>query len=78
MSTDQSTCNGVCEKAVGVAITGITTPPALTVEEQFDKLIQEARQQVEKLCVKKAKLEAMNLHKYPYSDLVNLLHSWDI
>ena len=47
--------------------------PKLTVGEAFDIRIQETRKHVEALCIKKAKLEALNITPMPYRELNNLL-----
>ena len=49
---------------------------AETVEAVFSQRIEEARKNVERLCIAKAKAEALNLHKFPYSELVDILHIW--
>lgn len=45
----------------------------VTVDETFDEQIKSARKRVEELCVKKAKLEALNMLHMPYDDLRTLL-----
>lgn len=47
-----------------------------TVEEYFDGQIQLARQRVEELCIKKAKLEALGMLDYTHNDLMVLLNSY--
>jgi hypothetical protein len=49
--------------------------PKLTVGETFDLQIQQARKHVEALCIKKAKLEALNITPMPYRELSNLLEA---
>lgn len=49
--------------------------PKLTVGEAFDIRIQEALKHVEALCVKKAKLEALNITPMPYRELSSLLET---
>ena len=58
-----------CEASRGVR-------QAETVEAVFNKRIEEARKNVERLCIAKAKAEALNLHKFPYSELVDILQIW--
>lgn len=47
-----------------------------TVGEHFDEQIQMARQRLEELCIKKAKLEALGMINHPYPDLIALLTSY--
>ena len=47
-----------------------------TVEDMYNQRIEEARKNVERLCIAKAKAEALNIHKYPYAELVNTLQIW--
>ena len=47
-----------------------------TVEEVYNRRIEEARKKVESLCIAKAKAEALNLHKAPYAELVDILQIW--
>lgn len=47
-----------------------------TVESVFNHQIEEARKNVERLCIAKARAEALNLHKYPYHELVDTLRIW--
>ena len=48
----------------------------LTVGETMDEAIREAREKVERLCIRKVKLEAMNLLNHPYEELTNLFDRW--
>jgi hypothetical protein len=50
--------------------------PAYTVGEVYDKRIENARKMVEQLCVKKAKLEALNMLHMPYRELSELLDTY--
>lgn len=58
-----------CEQRAEVSVT--LSPK--TVGEIFDMRIQEARKYVESLCIKKAKLEALNMTNMPYNELSSLL-----
>lgn len=48
--------------------------PKLTLGEACDIRIKEARQIVEKLCIQKAKLEAIDWLNLPYQDTRNLVN----
>jgi hypothetical protein len=59
----------------GCTVDRIVNPwnnPKLTIGEACDIRIQEARQAVEKLCIQKAKLEAIDWLKLPYHATRNL------
>lgn len=47
--------------------------PKLTIGEAFDIQIKECREQLEQLCVKKAKLEAMDWLNHPYYEVQRLM-----
>ena len=47
--------------------------PKLTVGEAMDLRIKDARQEVERLCIQKAKLEVIDWLKLPYHDTMRLL-----
>lgn len=51
-------------------------PVDKTVDEVFQAQIEQARKFVEELCVKRAKLEALNMHKMPYNEVRNLLDTY--
>ena len=46
---------------------------AETVEAVFSQRIEEARKNVERLCIAKAKVETLGLLKYPHSELMDML-----
>jgi len=48
--------------------------PKLTMGEACDIRIKEARQVVEKLCIQKAKIEAMGWIDLPYQETRNLIN----
>jgi len=48
--------------------------PKLTMGEACDIRIKEARQLVEKLCIQKAKIEAMGWIDLPYHETRNLIN----
>lgn len=50
--------------------------PIETVEDFYSRRIEEARKNVERLCIAKAKAEALNIHKYPYRELLDTLQIW--
>lgn len=50
--------------------------PKLTVGEALDLQIKQAREAVEKCCVRKAKLEAMGWLDLPYSEVRQLLDGY--
>jgi len=45
-----------------------------TLGEVCDQRIERARKQVERLCIQKAKLEAMNLLNHPYTEMRDLIN----
>jgi hypothetical protein len=47
-----------------------------TVDEVLQEQIEQARKAVENLCIKRAKLEALNMHKMPYNEVRNLLDTY--
>jgi len=47
--------------------------PKLTVGEAMDLRIKNAREEVERLCIQKAKLEVIDWLKLPYHDTMRLL-----
>lgn len=60
------------DQGVSVAPHPMNDPKA-TIEEVFNSQIETARQRVEALCVQKAKLEALNMHKMPFQQVRSLL-----
>ena len=50
--------------------------PIETIEDFYSRRIEEARKTVERLCIAKAKAEALNIHKYPYRELLDTLQIW--
>ena len=47
-----------------------------TVDEVFQEQIEGARKFLEQLCIKRAKLEALNMHKMPYNEVRSLLETY--
>ena len=56
-----------------VTVTNPYNDPKFTLREHCDRQIAEARQRVEDLTIKKAKLETLNMLDYPYNQLRTLL-----
>lgn len=59
-------------EAAGVS-TSKPAPVPVTIRETLDRRIENARKNVEDLCIRKAKLEALNVLDHPlelYSDLI--------
>jgi hypothetical protein len=73
MTKDCSMCT---EQQVNTVSRNTEGRKILTVEEYFDVQIQAARKHVEELCIKKAKLEALQLHKVPYDELHQLVQCY--
>ena len=61
------------DKAVDGQVQNPWANPNLTMGEAYDLHIKHAREHVEAMCVKKAKLEAMNLLSHPYRQMRELL-----
>ncbi len=60
------------ECAVGTVLSP-WSDPKLTIGEAMDLSIKEVRAQVQELCVRKAKLEAMDWLNLPYQEVRRLL-----
>lgn len=60
-------------KAVGDTPAAGEEVKVLTVDEVFKQQIEQARKHVEELCIKRAKLEALNMSSMPYNQIRNLL-----
>lgn len=54
-------------------VQSIMSSPKSTLGDVFDYQIEQARKNVEALCVKKAKLEALNMLHMPYQQIRSLL-----
>lgn len=54
----------------------VNPAPNPTIGEVFDTRIEEARRHVEQLCVKKAKLEALNMLHMPYKQIRDLMETY--
>lgn len=57
-----------CERTLGQA------PAPKTIGEVFDQRIEQARKTVERLCVQKAKLEALQMLNHPYVEMRDLIN----
>lgn len=66
-------CSNPCD--VGTMVINPWSNPKLTIGEAMDIHIKEARARVDSLCVRKAKLEAMDWLKLPYQEVRNLLEN---
>lgn len=60
----------------GCCINEAKSEPIETLEDFYSRRIEEARKSVERLCIAKAKAEALNIHKYPYRELLDTLQIW--
>jgi hypothetical protein len=49
-------------------------PKPKTIGEVFDQRIESARKMVERLCVQKAKLEALQMLNHPYVEMRDLIN----
>jgi len=68
MNASDSGANAGCNTPMHVALP--------TVEEHFNAAIKDARQYLEDLCIKKAKLETLNLHKVPFQEVRRLFETY--
>lgn len=61
------------KQAVGITEPTKNDVEVLTVDEVFKRRIEQARKDVEELCIRRAKLEALNMSSMPYNQIRNLL-----
>lgn len=63
-----------CIKQTNVCKDATTLPQKpQTIGEQCDHMLVIARQKVLDLCIKKAKLEALNMLDHPYHEMMDLM-----
>lgn len=67
-------CSNPCTDGTADRILNPWTNPKLTLGQTCDIRIKEARQVVEKLCIQKAKIEAMGWIDLPYHETRNLIN----
>lgn len=68
--------NSGCKMVDPVAKANPYSNPKITLGEHYDIMITQARERVEELCVKKAKLEALQLLNHPYHQMRQLMDSY--
>lgn len=66
-------CSNPCDQ-VGKLLESPWSNPKLTMGQACDIRIKEARQVVEKLCIQKAKIEAMGWIDLPYHEVRGLIN----